>query len=305
MQEHAADSGVFIRSMATRGHLGGLAAATADASVVLDAAGFDVLIIETVGVGQDEVDVVRAVDVCVVTLVPGAGDDVQALKAGVMEIADVFAINKADLPGADAAAAAVDAMLGLDSPEPGAWRPPVLRLSASTGEGVPALLEAVLRFRGRTAEIDARRQARRSRAWRGPALDHVAIATTSVAAAASLFRELFGLASSAPEDVPAHHVRVQFVETPGARLELIEPTGAESALAAFLARRGPGLHHVALAVPNLDAALARLRARGVRLIDERPRPGADGTSVAFVHPSSTGGVLVELVARKDARDAHR
>src|ERR1700681_4525385 len=101
MQSHASDEGVFIRSMATRGHLGGLARATGDAAIVLDAAGKEVVIIETVGVGQDEVDVIRTADVSIVTLVPGAGDDVQALKAGIMEIADIFVVNKADRDGAD------------------------------------------------------------------------------------------------------------------------------------------------------------------------------------------------------------
>ena len=101
MQGHAADEGVFIRSMATRGHLGGLARATGDAALVLDAAGKDVIVIETVGVGQDEVDIIRTADVSIVTLVPGTGDDVQALKAGIMEIADIFVVNKADREGAD------------------------------------------------------------------------------------------------------------------------------------------------------------------------------------------------------------
>src|SRR5690606_30307578 len=103
MQSHAEDPRVFIRSMATRGQLGGLAAATADAIDVLDAAGFDIILVETVGVGQDEVDISRTTDVCVLVLVPGTGDDVQAMKAGVMEIADVFVVNKADQAGADRA----------------------------------------------------------------------------------------------------------------------------------------------------------------------------------------------------------
>ena len=101
MQSHAADEGVFIRSMATRGHLGGLARATADAALILDAAGKDIVIIETVGVGQAEVEIIRTADVSVVVLVPGTGDDVQALKAGIMEIADIFVVNKADMPQAE------------------------------------------------------------------------------------------------------------------------------------------------------------------------------------------------------------
>ena len=109
----AGDSGVFIRSMATRGHLGGLARATSEAALVLDASGKDVVIIETVGVGQDEVDIVRTADISVVTLVPGTGDEVQALKAGIMEIADIFVVNKADREGADRLAASIEAMLAL------------------------------------------------------------------------------------------------------------------------------------------------------------------------------------------------
>ena len=113
MQAHVADAGVFIRSMATRGNLGGLAQATGDAALVLDAAGKQIVLIETVGVGQDEVDIVRTADVCLVLLVPGAGDDVQALKAGIMEIADIFVVNKADREGADRTVASIEAMLSL------------------------------------------------------------------------------------------------------------------------------------------------------------------------------------------------
>ena len=115
MQTHTGDPGVFIRSMATRGHLGGLARATGDAVLVLDAAGFDVVFIETVGVGQDEVDIVGTADVSVVVLVPGAGDDVQALKAGLMEIADIFVVNKMEREGADRLVGAIEAALGLDA----------------------------------------------------------------------------------------------------------------------------------------------------------------------------------------------
>ena len=161
MQAHAGDPGVFIRSMATRGHLGGLASTTADAVSVLDAAGRDCVIIETVGVGQAEVDIARTADVCVVTLVPGTGDDVQALKAGIMEIADIFVVNKADREGADRMAAAVDGLLSLEAAEAGAWRPPVIRTEATRGIGIDALADAVDRFRQtRGDEIERRRRTR-------------------------------------------------------------------------------------------------------------------------------------------------
>src|SRR5207253_3687451 len=147
MQAHAADDGVFIRSMATRGHLGGLARATGDAALVLDAAGCEVIVIETVGVGQDEVDIVRTADVSVVTLVPGTGDEVQALKAGIMEIADIFVVNKADREGADRLASAIEANQSLQSSAEGEWRPPILKTVATSGRGVPELVETIDRFR--------------------------------------------------------------------------------------------------------------------------------------------------------------
>jgi LAO/AO transport system kinase len=161
MQAHAADAGVFIRSMATRGNLGGLARATSDAALVLDASGKQIVLIETVGVGQDEVDIVRTADVSVVTLVPGTGDEVQALKAGIMEIADIFVVNKADREGADRTVASVEAMLSLETFAGGRWRPPIVETVATTGQGVPELADAIQRFRDHTAStLSERRRAR-------------------------------------------------------------------------------------------------------------------------------------------------
>jgi len=161
MQTHAGDDGVFIRSMATRGHLGGVARATGDAALVLDAAGKDVVIIETVGVGQDEVDIVRTADISVVTLVPGTGDEVQALKAGIMEIADIFVVNKADREGADRLVSAIEANLSLHAYGEGAWRPPILKTVATSGAGVAELLTAIWNFRDHASRTRAdRRRAR-------------------------------------------------------------------------------------------------------------------------------------------------
>ncbi len=162
MQTHVADDGVFIRSMATRGHLGGLARATGDAALVLDAAGKDIVMIETVGVGQDEVEIVRTADVSVVTLVPGTGDDVQALKAGIMEIADIFVVNKADREGADRLVSAIEANLALKEYGAGEWRPPIVRAVATSGQGVAELVEAIEMFRGRSGPAQAARRRTRS-----------------------------------------------------------------------------------------------------------------------------------------------
>ncbi len=160
MQAHAQDAGVFIRSMATRGHLGGLARATTDAALVLDAAGKDFVAIETVGVGQDEVDIARTADVSVLVLVPGMGDEVQALKAGVMEIADVFVVNKADRDGADRVVAEVESLLGLHAYEAGDWRPTIVRTEATTGRGLDDVIDNIDHFRSHSAIVASRRRDR-------------------------------------------------------------------------------------------------------------------------------------------------
>ena len=172
MQSHANDPGVFIRSMATRGRLGGLAGATADAAVLLDVAGKDVVLIETVGVGQGEVDIVRTADVSIVVLVPGSGDEVQALKAGVMEIADIFVVNKADREGAARLVTAVESVLSLQALAPGAWQPPVLQTVATSGAGLDALTAAVARFRDQAEPSREPRRADRVEARIRDILDH-------------------------------------------------------------------------------------------------------------------------------------
>lgn len=355
MQAHAEDEGVFIRSMATRGHLGGLARTTAEAALVLDAAGYDVIVIETVGVGQDEVDIVRTADIAVVTVVPGTGDEVQALKAGIMEIADIFVVNKADREGADRMAASIEAMLSLEDWPADGWRPPVMRTVATTGAGVADLVATIDAFREQTAAaLGTRRRARAE--WRlreilsraftqhveasvlGPGefeglldriasrdldpyraaadvmtralagrtsspmpLDHVGIAVPDAREYAAFFERLFELTTDEPEDVGPH--RIRFTDTGVSKLELVEPLRDDAPVAKFLGQRGPALHHIALRVPDIEGAIARLQQLGVRMIDTVPRRGAHGARIAFVHPSSTGGLLVELkqLADDDAR----
>jgi LAO/AO transport system kinase len=348
MQAHAGDAGVFIRSMATRGHLGGLAQATSEVAIVFDASGKDVVLIETVGVGQDEVDIVRTADVSVVTIVPGAGDEVQALKAGIMEIADIFVVNKADREGADRTVSSIEALLSLQSFAADEWRPPNGKTEATTGAGVPELMAAIDRFREHSAA--ARGSRRRARAeWRlrelvaqrfvrhvesqvlGPGelemildriaareidpytvvddvlrrglagndpvrvtIDHIGIAVSNLDEALKFYRDGLGMEIEPPEDVASQRVRAHFIPAGEAALELLEATADDSPIAKYVAKRGPGLHHITLRVDDLRAALAQLASRGVRLIDESPRTGAHGSLVAFIHPSSTHGVLVEL-----------
>jgi LAO/AO transport system kinase len=144
MMRHSVDSGVFIRSMATRGQLGGLAKATGEAIAIYEAAGKDFVLVETVGVGQDEVEVVKLADLVLVVLTPGSGDDIQAFKAGIMEIADIFIINKADSPGVERLARQLEAMLGMGYP--GGEVPPVVRTVATRGSGVDSLVAEIKRL---------------------------------------------------------------------------------------------------------------------------------------------------------------
>ncbi|MGH3570703.1 MAG: methylmalonyl Co-A mutase-associated GTPase MeaB [Pseudonocardiaceae bacterium] len=165
MQDHALDDGVFIRSMATRGHLGGIAWATPQALRVLDAAGCDVVLVETVGVGQSEVEVVALADTTVVLLAPGMGDGIQAAKAGILEVADVFVVNKADREGADQTIRDLKHMisLGRQGTAGPSWRPPIVRTVATTAEGIEDLLAAIEEHRAwmlSHGELDARRQRR-------------------------------------------------------------------------------------------------------------------------------------------------
>ncbi len=166
MQGLGLDSGVFIRSMATRGNLGGLARATVDVVSLLDAAGYSRIVVETVGVGQDEVEIVKAADVCVVVLVPGMGDDIQAIKAGIMEIGDIFVINKADREGVYATEKELEALLSL-SPRTDDWQPPIIKTVATESKGIDELADAIEKYRDFHFTTDLGTQRRQAIArWR-------------------------------------------------------------------------------------------------------------------------------------------
>lgn len=338
MLSHHADPGVFIRSMATRGHLGGLAAATTDMALLLDAAGKEVVLIETVGVGQDEVEVAKLADVTIVVLVPGMGDDVQAIKAGIMEIADIFIINKADQPGADRLEREILSFQSL-SATPDGWVPPILHTVATEGRGVSEARFAIRSFLARTnakqrsvanwtlrlremlrerlreqfGNIDFQAAAaevaerhcdpytfvagwiKSSKAGSNKfEIDHLGIAVRSLDAALGFYEEQLGFSVSWRETVAQEKVNVAMLPAGGPRIELLEATEPDSVIAKFIEKRGEGLHHVAVKVPDLAATVERLKAHGARLLNE-PRTGAGGHLYVFVHPASTGGVLLELI----------
>ena len=275
MQQHHADPGVFIRSMATRGVPGGIARATANLATLLDAAGRDVVIIETVGIGQSEVEIARLAQVTMLVMVPGSGDDVQAMKAGVLEVADIFVINKADLPGTDKIEQELHSV---------ADERPVLRTVASEGQGIAEVLQAARSCR-RAVHLPAET---------GASIDHLGIAVRSLDQALKFYESQLGLQVAARETVAQERVNVAMLPVGGPRIELLESTEPDSVIAKFIEKRGEGLHHLALKVPDLLNVVERLRSEGARILNE-PRTGAGGHLYVFVHPASTGGVLLELI----------
>ncbi|HKC25244.1 MAG TPA: methylmalonyl Co-A mutase-associated GTPase MeaB [Thermoanaerobaculia bacterium] len=238
MQDLYTDPGVLIRSMATRGHLGGLARASADAVDVLDAAGYDEVLVETLGVGQDEVEVFRLAESCVVMLTPGMGDDIQAIKAGLMEVADLFVVNKADREGADRVVQEILQMLELG--EHGAWVPPVLKTVARSGDGVPEVRAALERHR---AFLEGEDGAARRRGRTRQRIEAIV--------RERLLGDLRSLSGS-ERSLDAHADRVE------ARTE--DPVAAADALLSALRSRRTGaagvvrIAHLGIAVPRVDAA---------------------------------------------------
>ena len=370
MQNLSTDDGVYIRSMATRGMMGGLAPAAHDVVSVLDAAGCQIVLVETVGVGQDEVEVARLADATVLVLVPGMGDDIQTFKAGVMEIADIFVVNKADRPGADRVEYEITTMLSV-TPRASDWQPPIVKTVATSGEGVVALRAKMDEFRAFVENGPLRLKRQRER-WRlrllalfrqtlfertlserreitearvedlaahrvdpytaveelmgesgitarevaisklmgrpgqAPALQaikihHVGIAVSSLGVATPVFEKLLGRQPEPEEVVDDQKVRVAAFSLGESRIELLEATAPESPIARFIAKRGPGLHHLTLEVPDLAGALEELERSGVRLIDKEPRTGAAQERIAFLHPSSTAGVLIELIEARGSQ----
>jgi len=350
MNDLTLNENVFIRSMGTRGSLGGLSKKTADVVKLMDAFGMDLIIIETVGVGQSEVDIVKNADTTLVVLVPGLGDDIQAIKAGILEIGDVFAINKADRDGCDRLNVEIEMMLDLDSREV-KWRPPIKRTIASKDQGVDELIEALdehFEYLEDSGELESRR-AERTRdeiiamineqigryvadkiitsdefnsqvaavneresdpytvvngviemAFKVLQVDHIGIGVNDLAATKEFYKNALGI-QHLPEDevVEEQKVKVSFFPCGDAELEFLETTTPDGPIGKFIEKNGgrDGIQHVALRVDNIENAIADLMAKGIRMIDEKPRYGAGGSSIAFVHPKATGGVLLELCQR--------
>lgn len=307
--------GVFFRSMAARTGAGGLAPEVPGVLRLLAAAGMTRLLLETAGVGQGDTAVTQLADLTLALTAPGLGDEVQAAKAGLFEVADFVVVNQCDRAGAEALASHFRALRtaspgGTGAGTAGAAAESVRLTSATEGDGVAELAEAVeaaLAARPGRARAAADSEAGAGSEAEGapfPALrlHHVGLAVRDADRAAALWSGLLGLRETGRYRVDEFGVLAAFLapegdagaEDPGGLVELVQPTGERGAVARFLERRGPGLHHVCFEVADLAAALRSLADRGVRLVDGKPRRGAGGHLVAFVHPESAGGVLLEL-----------
>jgi LAO/AO transport system kinase len=359
MTKLAARDEAFIRPSPSGSTLGGVARRTREALLVCEAAGYDVVIVETVGVGQSETAVAEMTDVFVLMLLPGGGDELQGVKKGIFELVDLVLVNKDDGDLRAAAArsvAAARSALTLTRPRAPGWTVPVLSCSALEGSGIVAAWAALLRcreFLDESRQLQSRR-AEQARAWMwaeaaetllstlrdhpavrssvpgleavvsageitppsaarrllevflpprketGPGggsigrLNHIAVAVPDLATAAALYRDLLGADVSEPVDLPEHGVRVAFVNLPNTRVELLEPLGEDSPIDSFLSRNSSGgIHHVCYEVEDLGAAAERLKKTGARLLG-RPRTGAHGKPVVFLHPKDFCGTLIEL-----------
>lgn len=268
---------VFVRSMASRGHGGGLAPRMRDVLSLLAAHGYGTVLVETVGVGQEEMEVVSIADVTAVVLTPAGGDSVQAEKAGLLEAADLLILNKCDLVGSERAERELHEATGL----------PVARMVAKDGTGAREALELI-----RTV---SRRE--RPAALRGFAVDHLGVAVGSIEESLRFYVGALGMRVTHRETVAHEGVHVAMLDAGESRIELLEAMSEESTIAKFIARRGAGIHHVAMRVPDFEGTIATLKNSGARLLSE-PRTGAGGHRYVFVHPASAGGVLLELIAHE-------
>ena len=306
------DPDIYIRSMGSRGAYGGLSAAAGSAVRILSACGYEEIIVESVGIGQTDIDIVNHADIILLLAVPGLGDDIQCIKAGVMEIGDIFVVNKCDLPGADLVSADLKSALSLIPAEYS--KPPVVMVSSTTGEGMSGLMDAlderydVLKESGelalrRVSRLSGSRLSMRGVIGKGMGMnclniDHIGIAVKTLEQAAELYEKVLGIERTGIEEVAEQKVKVMFLPCGDCEIELLESTMEGSPVDRFIEKNGEGIQHIAIRVDDIDAALLELKEKGIKLIDETPRYGAGGARIAFVHPKSTNGVLVELCERK-------
>lgn len=351
MQDLATDKDVFIRSIGTRGHLGGLSRSTEAVVKIMDAMGKEVIFIETVGVGQSEIEVIKVSDIILLVLVPGMGDDIQVIKAGIMEIGDIFVVNKADREGADKLIAEIEMMLHLDKCSK--KNPPIVKTIGTENVGIEKLWVEIDRLFSNLQNNGNLYQRRKNRIkkeiydlflqnWQDMffqltgekklgkevemvlnqeidpysvvnklteifkkeifkegtnllnKIDHIGIAVKKLEDALTVFQEILEVKCSGIEEVEEQKVKVACLPVGESKIELLESTSEESVIARYIEKRGEGIHHIAFQVKDIVTVIDKLNRKGIKLIDQKPRIGASNTKIAFLHPKSTNGVLIEL-----------
>ncbi|MDE0679996.1 MAG: methylmalonyl Co-A mutase-associated GTPase MeaB [Gammaproteobacteria bacterium] len=297
MAELARKVGVFIRPSPTGDGSGALGARTREALDVLGSGPFDYLVLETAGSGQADTDVAGMVDVLVLVLAPGGGDELQGMKRGIRELADLIVVNKAD---GDTRQLARSTASDYARSVPAAGRDAVVSCSALEGTGLDELAGRIADL----ADSAPDRQAAESTPDRDASgaigrLNHVALATADVEKATAFYRDVLGAKVSEPKPLPEHGVTTVFVRLPNTALELLEPLGEKSPIGGFLKRAtSGGMHHICCEVDDILAARDRVREQGVRILgDGEPSIGAHGLPVLFLHPKDCFGVLIELEER--------
>ena len=297
MAELARKAGVFIRPSPTGDGSGALSGRTREALQVLGSGPFDYLVLETAGSGQADTEVAELVDVLVLVLAPGGGDELQGMKRGIRELADLIVVNKADGETRQLAqSTASDYARSI----PAEGREAVVSCSALEGTGLDELARRI----GDLADSAPGRQPSELAPDRDASgaigrLNHVALATANVQEAAAFYRDVLGAEVSEPKPMPEHGVTTVFVRLPNSALELLEPLGEDSPVSGFLKRAtAGGMHHICCEVNDILAARDRVRAQGVRILgDGEPSIGAHGLPVLFLHPKDCFGVLIELEER--------
>lgn len=368
MENLSRNQRAFVRPSPSGGTLGGVTRKTRETLLICEAAGFDVILVETVGVGQSEIAVRSMVDFFLVLLLTGAGDDLQGMKKGIMEIADAIFVNKADGANkrpAQKAKAELNRVLHFLQPATEGWTTKAYTCSALTGEGIDKIWDVIQRYKQTTMAsgvFDERRR-RQTLEWMEaiieeqlktrfyedrriqrlkPAIEqeviegkmsaamaadkllqaldknggihtqeqkdnevqarpaqpkkiaHIGIAVRSLEEALPVYTEQLGMVMEGIETVESEQVRVAFLKIGQTRIELLEPTSEASPIAHFIHKKGTGIHHLAVEVDDLEDRLEQLKKNGIRLINEQPKDGAHGAQIAFLHPKSTGGTLLEL-----------
>lgn len=301
MQDHFHDEQVFIRSMSSRGALGGLALATQSAIQLAKKADFDVILVETVGVGQSESEIIKIADTSILVLMPNSGDEVQLMKSGVIQLAHIYVINKSDI--ADTTWMEQELKENVLTSNSQHWNPPVLKTSALKQDGISELIKAIndhgifLAQNGKS-DIQKVNNVTLEKEMIVKSINHLGIVPKDPKQARHFFSDILGLTNENSETVPDQKVSIDFLDCNKVRLELLSPTSPESPIAKFLETKGSGIQHIAFEVENLEHWLEHLRQNDIELIDKIPKKGAHQTRIAFVHPRSTGGILVELVEEK-------